>query len=294
MPRIPFCSCNHTRPVLGRVLIKKMRSQGLPCHIINFSISDWIYRLGLGATNYRGKVSDWAAYLERFLDEHNITDIVYYADQRPYHRIARQIARKRGIGVYAYEFGYLRPDWITLERGGMAVFSHFPDDPDLIRSLAKDLPQPDMVVRYPHQFSQEASNEVFYNMAPGLSGALLPHFQRDRYYHPLLDYPSYIPRLLRTNKMEQEARTLTKRLVEDGSDYVLVPMQLQADYQIRRGSAYTHLDEMLEEVMTSFQQKAKPNTKLIFKIHPMDNNIERWPIALPAAPKLMAAPTGCM
>lgn len=254
-----------------------MRRQGAECHIVNVSLGDWAFRLGTGAKNYVGKLRDWRTYLESFVQRHAITDIVYYADQRPYHRIARSLAHKLGLNTYCYEFGYLRPDWITLEKGGMGAFSHFPDDPELIRQLAEKVDREKPEGYFPYPFFSEAWNEVVYHMGPCLFPYLFAHYRRDRYYHPWIDFPSYIPRLLRSKAANDHAQARIDDFASSKTDYFVVPMQLQSDYQIRRASHYTHMSEMVDEVMRSFKVHAKPETHLVFKIHPLDNNIENWP-----------------
>jgi capsular polysaccharide export protein len=49
---------------------------------------------------------------------HGITDLVVYGDTRPIHATAIAQARRRGITVHVFEEGYLRPYWVTYERGG--------------------------------------------------------------------------------------------------------------------------------------------------------------------------------
>ncbi|MEM8794691.1 MAG: capsular biosynthesis protein [Pseudomonadota bacterium] len=260
----------------GRAILREMDRRNITYRIINVSLGDFIYRFGFKATNYIGKVRNWRTYLEAFIDEHGITDIVYYSDQRPYHRIARAVAYQRGLRAFAYEFGYFRPDWITLERSGMGVFSHFPEDPALIRRLAEDLEANDPEGFYPHTFFAEAFNEVVYNFIPVFFPYLFHHYRRDRLYHPIRDYPSYVPRLLRSGKKNREASRTIEALTKSDAQYFVVPMQMQGDYQVRRCSHYPHLREMIEEVIGSFAENAAKDIKLVFKIHPLDNNIEDW------------------
>ncbi|MDJ0932160.1 hypothetical protein [Breoghania sp.] len=66
-----------------------------------------------------------------------------------------------GINVSAVEFGYLRPDWITLERNGMSAYSHFPNDPDVIRDLGKGLVEPSGASLYAFSHAKEAFCEIF-------------------------------------------------------------------------------------------------------------------------------------
>lgn len=262
--------------LFGRSVFKEMRGQGANCYIINLSFGDFIYRFGLGATNYFGKVRNWRTYLEAFVEEHQITDIIYYADQRPYHRIARAVAFDKGLQAHAYEFGYYRPDWITLERSGMGVFSHFPDDPDVIRNLASKIKFQEPEGYYPYTFFSEAFNEILYNLIPVFFPVPFIHYRRDRLYHPLVDYPSYIPRLLRSRHKNKLAEQTINKLIGTKEDYFVVPMQMQGDYQVRRCSHYPHLRELVREVVESFAEHSDKKAKLVFKIHPLDNNIEDW------------------
>ena len=54
-------------------------------------------------------------------------------------------------------------------------------------------------------------------------------------------------------------------------------MQMQNDYQVRNHAGYLHLSEMIEEIISSFVRSSAAAQQLVFKIHPLDNNIERWP-----------------
>lgn len=261
----------------GRTLFHKMREEGHHCVIANLSLGDWAFRAGLSHYNYWGRLKGWQTYLERLLDREKITDIVYYADRRPYHRIAHAVAMNRGLNAYAYEFGYLRPDWITLERGGMGVYSHFPEDPARIRQLASAVDMEWPNDHFPHAFAVEAASEVGYNLIPVFFPYLYPFYQRDRYYHPIRDYFSYIPRLMRSGKSEAAAQATVDELSGSGRPYYVVPLQMQSDYQIRHHSPYGHLSEMIEEVLQSFCKHAPADALLAFKLHPFDNNLENWP-----------------
>ncbi|MEM7190530.1 MAG: capsular biosynthesis protein, partial [Pseudomonadota bacterium] len=260
----------------GRSVIRHMRGAGHQCHVINLYLGDWFFRLGTGAVNYTGRLQDWPNWLGQFLEAHGITDIVYYADQRPYHRIARQIARRRGMACHAYEFGYIRPDFITLERGGMGVFSHFPDDPDLIEDLAAALPSVEPEGYYPYTFRDEAVNEVLYHLTPWFLPFLFLRYQRDRLYSPLLEYLSYLPKLVMKARRARQADELIAKLTNSGTPYHAVLLQMQGDYQVRRAGHYPDLDSMAEEILSSFKAHAEDQCHLVFKMHPLENALRDW------------------
>ena len=261
----------------GKVVAERMRAAGADCRLINLSFGDRLFRAGTGAVDYTGRLADWPAFLERFLGSERITDIVYYADQRPYHRVARRLARPMGIRCFAYEFGYLRPDWITLEREGMGAWSHFPDDPDLVEQLARDHAAPGERGRYPYGFAAEAVNEVTYHLTPVFLPFFYPHYERDRFYHPLLEYPSYIPKLLRRRGARRAAERVIDRLARGDAPYFVVIMQMQGDYQVRRSGPYRRLHEMIAAVTRSFAAAAPSGHRLVFKMHPLENGMENWP-----------------
>ncbi|SFK47481.1 capsular polysaccharide export protein [Pseudovibrio ascidiaceicola] len=273
-----------------RALVEEFEAHNVKYTIVNFSLSDWYFRVGLGAQAYWGRLKNWQSRLERLIDENGITDILYYADRRPYHRIAHDVAMQRGINTFAYEFGYMRPDWITLERGGMGVYSHFPNDPAKIKQSAANLPELKPTSHFPHAFLQEATNEVICNLIPIFFPYLFPFYQRDRYYHPLRDYFSYIPRLMRQKRLGQEADEAVNTLIQEQAEYFVVPMQMQGDYQIRHHSHYKHLSGFIRELYSTFSQSASAESKLVFKLHPFDNNVENWPKVI----REIAAEFGCL
>ncbi len=243
---------------------------------IIFCSGDWIYSLPRRATHYRGSFDRWQAFLDDFVVRNGVTDIVYFADQFPYHKVAQQVARAHRINAIAVEYGYLRPDWITLERNGMSAASCFPDDPGRIRQLADQLPEADLVVRFPYTFITEALNEVTYNLLNVFLRPLYPGYFGDRYYHPLIDYPSYVVRFAGTWWRKRIADALLLDMTAGRTSFYLVSLQLQSDYQLRANAAYRHQSDAIEEIMRSFAGSADPGAKLVFKVHPLDNGMEKW------------------
>lgn len=244
---------------------------------INVCFGDAYFWRRRGAYSYRGLFRHWPAYLERIISQEGVTDIVYYADRQPYHVEAQAIAGRLGLKCYAVEFGYLRPHWLTLERGGMGTYSHFPSDPDHIRRAAKGLPEvasgsPD----YPHGFVEEAYGEVAFHLFSEFLRPLYPFYRSDRYYHAFHDYLSWLVELTRGRRHSRQAKATLDRLAAASTPYFLVALQLQSDYQIRANSPYIHIRDMLDEVISSFAGHARPTDHLVIKQHPLDNGWENW------------------
>jgi capsular polysaccharide export protein len=257
--------------VFWRELASAFEAQGIVTKRVNFSFGDQAYWRKSGAINYRGTLRAWPRYLAELIRREGITDILYYADRLPYHRFAARVARRLGIQCHAVEFGYLRPDWITLERNGMGRFSHFPNDPAVIRKVAEQVADPDLKARYGHTFGQEATNEVIYNLLAYFGRPMFPFYRSDKYYDPLFDYLSWLPRMFRPRHDLPEGFFDG----ETGKNYLLA-LQLQSDYQIRANSPYRHLSQMIDQVIHSFSLHAPESSRLIVKQHPLDNDLEGW------------------
>ncbi len=67
---------------------------------------------------FRGKADAWKDTFVGLLADKGVTDIVLYGDTRPIHAQAVAEAKARGLTVHVFEEGYMRPYWVTYERGG--------------------------------------------------------------------------------------------------------------------------------------------------------------------------------
>ncbi|WP_299201281.1 capsular biosynthesis protein [uncultured Amphritea sp.] len=258
------------------LLFKELKSRQVKCFKIHLSLGDWLFWQGGSADNYRGKLSDWPAYLKDYIQKNGVTDVVYYADRTPYHKAAIKIAAELGINAITYENGYLRPFWITLEHGGMSRLSHFPNDPQDILRKGQNLPLPVTHKNLGHPFWLEAWNEVVFSLANYFDIAFFRHYQSDKVYNPIYEYLNYIPRLLRDKKNQKKAEAITSRLKAEKQRFFLFPLQMQNDYQLRENSPFDHQSEAIELAIQSLKLSGQQDTSLLFKIHPMDNGIEPW------------------
>nr|WP_321455505.1 capsular biosynthesis protein [uncultured Cohaesibacter sp.] len=260
----------------ARNVANQLEKSGYEALRINFCLGDALVWMGRKSFSYRRPFKQWEKYLRKFIAKHGVTDIIYYADRKPYHQVAAKVAYELDIPTYAYEFGYLRPDWITLERGGMSAFSHFPNDPALIRSIATQCKMPEMEQKFPYSKPREIVYEVSYNLLSYFTGFLNPFYKADRYYNPLIEYISGIPGLFFEKRRHAIARRLITRLGRERVPFFIFSLQLQSDYQLRSNAPFAHQKNAIEMAMKSFAQYATSGTNIIFKAHPLDNGWERW------------------
>ncbi len=257
-----------------------LKAEGHGVRKIRLSGQDMLFWPRWGADSYRGGFARWRVWLNDYVKHHGVTDIIYYADRHPYHVEALSVARSRGIRAWAVEFGYLRPDWLTLEPEAMGAFSRFPKDPKVIRKLgvaAGPMSVDEHEATFGHSFLEEAVFDIARNVAHTIFMPFYPLYKSDAPFSMVEDYFYWIRNLLTTDNAEARASKIQAQCEEDGADYNLLAMQLAHDYQIRASTHYDHLIDMVEEVFASFQANAPKTRKLIIKQHPLDNGYQNWP-----------------
>ena len=255
-------------------LAREVENRGHSVHRINFCGGDRIFWPRLGAVDYRGPFTQWREFLGAFLHETCVTDIVLFGDCRPYHRVAMDLARSRGIAVHVFEEGYFRPEWITLERNGTNAYSSLPRDANSFRA---ELAKSDFPEESPRPvsggFSRRVRWEILNQIGTLLLAPLYPHYRRHRAHHPLSEMTGWLKRLGKRPYERRFAGRVAHYLAEAGRPYYLLPLQLETDYQIRRHSPFRSMANVMEVTMESFARKAPKNSVLVVKLHPLDNGL---------------------
>lgn len=261
---------------LYRRIAERLEEAGHRVLRINLCFGDWLHWRRRGATSFRGTPEAWPGFIAAFLDRHGVTDLVLHGDRRIYHRIAAEAARARGITVVATELGYLRPDWMTIERDGTSTGSHFPAEAEAIRAVAARLPEVDFTPQCANSFWLVAAPDVAYNMANVLFAFAWPHYRRHTIYHPVVEYLSAGRRLLSEARRNRDVATTLARIRQRQGPVFVLPMQLEGDFQLRDHAPHGGMEPALREVLASFAAHAPGDARLLVKSHPLDAGLEGW------------------
>jgi capsular polysaccharide export protein len=261
---------------LGRLLSER----GHQVSRVNFNGGDRLFWPLPGAVDFKAPAEQWPGFLDTLLSRRKITDIVLFGDCRPLHRTAVAVAAEHGIRVHVFEEGYLRPNWVTLEEGGVNGHSALPRDPDWYLRHAESLPpwHPGTPVR--GSFFRRSVEDVLYNGAMTLFAWQYPNFRTHRPWHPLVEYASWLKRIARYPWSRDRVKRGMARIAGHAGALYLFPLQLDSDSQIRQHYQPGRMTPAVEEVIRSFAHGAPPDAILAIKQHPLDNAMINWRLAV--------------
>lgn len=254
---------------------RQLIARGHRASRINLHFGDRLF-WRLPAHNYRGTIDGWRAYVTQVLDQDPITHLFLLGDRRPHHRIAIEEARARGAEIICAELGYLRPDWLVLERDGMSTYSRMPRDPEVIRALARQYDPPDMTVRCTSPFWRLSLLDVIFNAAEVLFWPFYPGYRRHAIHHPFVEYAAWVRHWLLLPLERRRTAQAFERLRREQAPTFVLPLQLSTDYQIRDHSPFPDMPAAARQIIASFAAHAPSPSRLIVKVHPLDAGIMRW------------------
>ncbi|HEX4044022.1 MAG TPA: capsular biosynthesis protein [Xanthobacteraceae bacterium] len=243
---------------------------------INFTAGDRLFWELSGSVAYRGTIAEWPWFFEARLAEWRITDIVLFGDCRPLHAIAIGIAARRGVSVHVFDEGYLRPNWITMERQGANNNSLLPRDPDWYRQTATFLPAWNGAPDVASSFRARAIQDVVYHLWSLAFVWRYPGYRSYRPCHPVREGVGWLRRFVHTPILRQRNKAALEELAASGKPYYVVPLQLDSDSQIRIHSSFGHVAPALSMILRSFARHAPTDAVLVLKEHPLDSHLNDW------------------
>ncbi len=222
---------------------------------------------------WRPEAVDWPhgmSGLKEFLSDelarHSPDGVILFGDCRPLHRVAIAAAAAVGVTCHVFEEGYRRPNWITLERGGVNGYSRLPDDPDWYRWKASSLRLPparnvgsSLKARIWLDFKWQVGNYRHMLRYPG--------YRVHRPYPIWAEYGTWATRLVALKLRQVQSRRLVADWIDRGRQFYLFPLQLDSDAQIRSHSPFGRMWPGIESVLESFARHAPPDRNLLIKNH---------------------------
>ena len=226
---------------------------------------------------HTGSSADWPAHLARIIAEKNVTDIVLYGDVRPIHAAARAAANALDLRLHVFEEGYLRPYWISYERGGSNGHSalldiSLPEMRATLRDTATEVRRPPA---HWGDMRQHKAYGAFYHFLLLVANRGYRQFASHRALPIFEEFRLNLRRLILTplHSLARAVRWRHFRL--SGDPYLLVPMQLEHDSNMLGHSPFRTNRDFVEQVVAEFARSAPRHHHLVFKAHPLEDGRAR-------------------
>ena len=248
--------------------------EGAKTYKIGFNAGDWFFSRRKNYVAYRDKRENYSTFIENFLQKEKIDKIFLFGDCRFYQSISIVVAKKLGVDIFVFEEGYIRPNFITMEKYGVNNYSYISREARFYNEikLHKNI---QVKETYPSQMKMLLSAAIYYAVSNVLSYKY-PNYIHHRNFSAIKELFYGVRSLIRKIIFpiyEKEYLSLIQGKLS--KKYFFVPLQTYNDFQILEHSEYKSIEKFIIEVLDSF---AKNTSKeyLIFKHHPVDRGRKNY------------------
>jgi capsular polysaccharide export protein len=242
-------------------------------HRVNFRVGDKLSWRG-PVTDFRGRLADLPKFYDDLLRRHHVTDVLLFGDMRPVHLPVHPAAQKHGARVHVFEEGYIRPNWITVEREGVNLNSPLPKNPNWYRAAAKLLPAESEAEDVHVPIARRAAQDLAYRLSSSLDPLFFPRYRTHRPRRAFMEYAGWAARYARFPFYSGRDTQALRRVTQATGPLFLLPLQLNGDSQILHHSPFASVADVIRDVVASFAAHAPSDAQLIVKNHPLDPGLD--------------------
>ena len=250
----------------GLVLAETLEAKGAEVRRMIFNAGDAFDWRRPGGMRFRATSDAWARQAKAILADY--TDVVIFGEGGAYNRAVLNLEGELSARVWVLENGYFRPDWVTVERGGVNGSSPLPraregylappPESAPVRPVGKILPH-------------HVANISLYHLAQLAGAAMFPRHSSHYTVSPWRQCLGHIRRYVNLT-FSEPAEGAVDQLIHRGPFFV-VCLQREGDAQLLRYSRYADNTAFLAEIMRSFAASAPAEVRLVVKNHPLDPGI---------------------
>lgn len=240
---------------------------------INFNAGDDFFYKHPNVIRYNQPFHKLQSFYNKLLDTNQIDAVYLFGDCRFIHRSAIDVFKSRNIPYYVFEEGYIRPNYITLERGGVngnssLKFTSIGQVPEVkSENLAKE--QHKQMTGYGAFRTMVFWGFIYFSLCRLLQSKY-PFYIHHKSVSPL-EIIYWLRSFVRKYYYKMTNFHLQKSiLLNYPKKYFFVPLQVYNDAQIFSHSPFHDVTDFIETVMGSFSKNAPMDQYLVFKHHPLD------------------------
>ena len=235
---------------------------------INLNLAEKYFYNQKQSFDYIGPLEGFNKHLTHFIETNNIQQIFVFGDCRSYHRIAKSVSIKLNIDFYVFELGYIRPNYITLEKHGVNNYSTLPRNIHFYLNIdcpEQPIPSPAM----PSYFDMAMSSALYY-FINALPLSKFKHYKHHKNASYIKEAILNIKNAYRKVFLKFSQASVINRIESNNiGAYFVVPLQVSTDFQIKSHSDFSSVASFIRTVLVSFSSHSS-NASLVFKHHPVD------------------------
>lgn len=255
---------------------KQLRLTGARVLRIGFNPSDRVFWRRPGYVPFRNAPEQLEAFLRDLVRAEDVTDIVCYGSSRPIHQTALGLADDLDVTTHVFEEGYLRPYWVTYERGGANAASPVTKLSlgDMARALECGAPA---VHEAPDRWGDMRAHMFWgaaYHAVLLAGNRSYPGFRPHRSPDFRSEFALHFKKLLATPGRALSRALATTRVRHGGFPYHLVLLQLAHDANFLDHGPFPDQAAFLDTVFRGFAEGAPSHHHLVLKAHPLEDGRE--------------------
>jgi capsular polysaccharide export protein len=254
-----------------------LRENGACTHSVCLNAGDRFFSNKDNIIDFTGKKERWGFFIRQIFVDYKIRKIFLFGDCRYYQRTAIREANELGIECFVFEEGYIRPDFITLEKSGVNAFSSTCRSRSFYDKMNLEDRISPKVLSANIKYSRIVCQTIVYYILMSVLKFRYPYYEHHLKTSCLKEAFYGIRNVFRKIRFKISERNVAKQLqTKFSKKYYFVPLQTHTDFQVRTHSNFDSMEAFIKEVLFSFASHAPKNSFLVFKHHPMDSGRKNY------------------
>lgn len=253
-----------------------LKENEIQCFKVNFNGGDQFFSRSFEHHfDFTGSYAEFSPWIEHLLVTQQIDAIVCFGDCRKYHQMAKNVAAKNKVKFFAFEEGYIRPNYITFEQDGVNFFSNFLDHLKQHNKTKKK--EREEILDTQNSYSTMVISAMLYYFFMLIFAWKYPHYKHHRQMSVWTEIYYWMWSGLRRIKNKCiEPQRFDAFIRKNKKRYFVFALQVHNDFQIRTHSELKCMKKYIQMVIEDFSLHSDPYHHLVLKHHPMDRGYRNY------------------
>lgn len=249
---------------------------GIKTYKVNFNGGDRFYfGKHKNIFDFNEPFTHYKFWINQIIKENGIDAIVCFGDCRPQHQVAKEVSLHLGVAFFAFEEGYIRPNYITFEQDGVNFYSKFIQNLSLNKEI-KPIPI-EPIQNTKNSYGFMVCCAIIYYAANLYYKKSFPYYKHHRNLTTAQESFSWVWSLFkRTQYYFTEPLPFNKLIRQYSKQYFVFALQVHNDSQILIHSELKSMEDYIEYVLQNFAIHAESHHHLVLKHHPMDRGYRNY------------------